>query len=71
MVIKRGQSQPLSLKQLFEANFAPRGHLAKSGDGFWLSKLKGATGISWVKTKDATLHRVAPTAKDDLDPKYP
>lgn len=40
MVIKRGQSQPLSLKQLFEANFAPRGHLAISRDDFGCDNLR-------------------------------
>ena len=38
VVIKREQSQPLRLKQLFEANFAPRGHLATSRDIFWRRK---------------------------------
>lgn len=41
MVIKRGQFQPLSLKQLFEANFAPRGHLAISRDIFGCDNLRG------------------------------
>lgn len=46
-----------------------RRHLAKSGDGFWLSKLKGATGISWVEAWDAAKHPICTDSKELSDPK--
>lgn len=34
----------------------PRGHLALSGDIYWLVQLKDATGIEWVEATVAVQH---------------
>ena len=47
------------------------GHLVMSGEGFWLSRVGGATGIWWVEARDAvkhqTLHKTAPTTENYLE----